>query len=404
MSISDSLLPPVLSRRRLARLVAGAAAAPAVAAAVPPAPAGAAPPGSGGGRVRLRRDPDSVVSAADVPLAEHAELTRSAGTVRTGVIETTGFSMLGVTWRSGTGHVRVRVRRAAGGWSVWEPVARLHDGPDPASAEGRRGRQGTEPLWVGPAEALQLEVSGSVSDSVLMLIDPGRRPEDAVAVPAEEPDHTAARATAGDRDRTPKPKLLTRKAWGANPKLRDGTQVVNRDLEQVHIHHTVNSNSYARSDVPALIRGMYRYHTKGLGWSDIGYNFLVDRFGRTWVGRKDSGRKLVRGAHTLGFNHRSMGVAVIGNFEVKRPNDKIVQAIVHLAAWRVDAYDLRPRDKIKRKSQGSDNYAPGEIVWLPVIDGHRDTNDTACPGKYLYAELPRIRRWVHTRIRRFNEG
>lgn len=402
MSISDSLLPPVLSRRRLARLVAGAAAVPAVAAAGPPPPAGAAPPGSGR-RVRLRRDPGSVVSAAEVPIAERAELTRTAGTVRTGVIETTGFSMLGVTWSAGPGHVRVRVRRAAGGWSDWEPVARMHDGPDAASEEGHGARGGTEPLWVGRAEALQVEVSGWVQEPVLVVIDPGRRAEDAVVVPEGEPDDTAARTVTGDRDRTPKPHLLTRKAWGANPKLRDGTQVVNRDLEQVHIHHTVNSNDYARSDVPALIRGMYRYHTKGLGWSDIGYNFLVDRFGRIWVGRKDSGRKLVRGAHTLGFNHRSMGVSVIGNFEVKRPDDKIIAAIVRLAAWRVDAYDLRPRDKIKRKSQGSDNYAPGETVWLPVIDGHRDTNDTACPGKHLYAELPRIRRRVHRRIRRFND-
>ncbi|NYJ00461.1 hypothetical protein HNR19_001159 [Nocardioides thalensis] len=403
MSISDSLLPPALSRRRLARLIAGAVAVPAVAAAVPPAPAGATPPGSGG-RVRLRRDAGSVVSAAELPLAEHAGVTRSAGTVRTAVIETTGFSMLGVTWASGTGHVRVRVRRAAGGWSDWESVARMHDGPDTGSAEGRRARGGTEPMWVGRAEALQVEVTGWAQQPVLMLIDPGRRAEDAVAVPEAERDDTVARTATGDRDRTPKPRLLTRRAWGANPKLRDGTQVVNRDLEQVHLHHTVNSNSYARSDVPGLIRGMYRYHTKGLGWSDLGYNFLVDRFGRIWIGRKDSGRKLVKGAHTLGFNHRSMGVAVIGNFEVKRPNDKIVRAIVQLAAWRVDAYDLRPRDTIKRKSQGSDNYAPGETVWLPVIDGHRDTNDTACPGKHLYAELPRIRRWVHTRIRRFNEG
>ena len=53
----------------------------------------------------------------------------------------------------------------------------------------------------------------------------------------------------------------------------------------MHVHHTVNSNGYRRADVPGLIRGMYRYHTKNLGWSDIGYNFLVDRFGRIWVGR-----------------------------------------------------------------------------------------------------------------------
>lgn len=400
MSFSDSLLPPALSRRRLARVIAGAAAAPAVATAVSP-PSGAAPPGSGG-RVRLRRDAGSVVRAADVPLADHAEWTRSAGTFRTRVIETTGFSMLGVTWRSGTAHVRVRVRRAAGGWSAWEPVERLHDGPDLDTGEARRTPPATEPVWVGRAEAVQVEVSGTPRDPVLALIDPGHRAED---------DQDAADDAAGDEvdtaralGRAPMPELRTRKQWGANPDLHDGTQVVNKVLKQVHLHHTVNSNSYARGDVPALIRAMYRYHTQSLGWSDLGYNFLVDRFGRIWIGRRGSGRKLVRGAHTLGFNHSAMGVAVIGNFEVKRPNDKIIRAIVRLSAWRLDWFDLPPRGTVKRRSHGSDRYPAGRIVELPVIDGHRDTNETACPGRYLYADIPRIRRRTARRIRRFRQG
>lgn len=402
MSISDSLLPPALSRRRLARLVAGAAAVPAAAAAVTPAPAGATPPGAGG-RVHLRRDPDSVVRAADVRLADHAEVSRSAGTVRTRVIETTGFSMLGVTWRSGTGHVRVRVRRAAGGWSAWQAVDRLHDGPDLDTEEARRTPPATEPVWVGRAVAVQVEVSGTPREPVLALIDPGRRAED----DQDDHDETAAGTepeTGRALGRAPMPDLRTRKQWGANPDLHDGTQVVNKVLKQVHIHHTVNSNSYTRGDVPALIRGMYRYHTQSLGWSDIGYNFLVDRFGRIWIGRRGSGRKLVRGAHTLGFNHSSMGVSVIGNFEVKRPNDKIIAAIVRLSAWRLDWFDLPPRGTVKRRSHGSDRFPAGDIVELPVIDGHRDTNETACPGKHLYAEIPRIRRRTARRIRRFRDG
>ena len=49
-------------------------------------------------------------------------------------------------------------------------------------------------------------------------------------------------------------------------------------------------------------------------------------------------------------------------------------------------------------SSGSDLYADRERVRLPVIDGHRDTNQTACPGDRLYDELPDIRRRTQWRI------
>ncbi len=169
------------------------------------------------------------------------------------------------------------------------------------------------------------------------------------------------------------------------------------------MHHTVNSNAYSRGDVPGMIRGMYRYHTNNLGWADIGYNFLVDRFGRIWVGRKHStwtGKSMIQGAHTLGFNHASVGVSVIGNFESGRPNKKILNAVARLAAWKLDAFGRHPLEKISIRSTGSDRYRAGKKVKLPVIDGHRDTNDTACPGSYLYQKLPVIRRRTARRINR----
>ncbi|GAA3826538.1 N-acetylmuramoyl-L-alanine amidase [Nocardioides panacisoli] len=387
MGISDSSLP----RRDLARLTAAAVAVPTLGALAAPAPAGAAP---GTRKVRLRPDRGSVVSAADVRLDGLEGTARTAGGLRTPVLETDRFSMLGVTWRSGTGSVRARVRRTDGRWSEWQPLAPLHDTPDHGSEEARHTPRATDLHWYGDADAVQLEVAGDAREPVLSLIDPGRRPEDAI-------EHESPRELA-DTDNTPRPHLLTRADWGADPRLRDGTQVVNKTMKQVHIHHTVNANDYHRRDVPALIRGMYRYHTQTLGWSDIGYNFLVDRFGRIWIGRKGSGHKIVRGAHTLGFNHKSMGVSVIGNFEVAKPNKDILRALVRLAAWRIDKYDLRPRGTVMRQSSGSDKYPAGTWVRLPVIDGHRDTNDTACPGRHLYAEIPHIRRAVHRRIQGFH--
>ena len=146
------------------------------------------------------------------------------------------------------------------------------------------------------------------------------------------------------------------------------------------MHHTVTANDYRRSDVAGLIRGMYRYHTASLGWSDLGYNFLVDRFGRSWVGRAGGPARRVRGAHTLGFNNTSTGISVIGNFEDAAPTTEVINAIVRLAAWKLDREGGVPSGTVRVRSQGSDRYPAGTTPRLPVIDGHRDTNQTACPG------------------------
>jgi uncharacterized protein with LGFP repeats len=200
------------------------------------------------------------------------------------------------------------------------------------------------------------------------------------------------------RDRAPRPPLLYRGQWGADESWRNGGPYFGRTIQQVHIHHTATGNDYTRSDVPALIRGMYRYHTHNLGWSDIGYNFLVDRFGRSWVGRAGGAAKTVRGAHTLGFNHTSTGISVIGNYEGASPSEAVIAAIVRIAAWKLDRFHRKPTGWIPVYSHGSDKYPEGRTVGLRVIDGHRDTNYTACPGARLYSKLGTIRNRTQRRV------
>ena len=185
--------------------------------------------------------------------------------------------------------------------------------------------------------------------------------------------------------------MLYRKDWKADERLRSGDPTYNRVLKQVHVHHTVNANDYRREDVAAIIRGIYAYHTQSLGWDDLGYNFLVDRFGRAWKGRAGRAGRLVRGAHTLGFNDTSTGIAAIGNFETARPTPAMLQTIAELAAWKLDKANVRPAGTVLVRSTGGDRHRAGTIAALPAIDGHRDTSRTACPGRHLYAELPRIR-------------
>jgi hypothetical protein len=342
--------------------------------------------------LRLAPERDAGVAAVDVPLRSEFE-PAGRGRFRTSRIHASRFSMVGFTWPAGDTRLRVRVR-ADGRWGSWQRAEAMPDIPDPASPEGRRARSGTELVWVGRSDGVQVESTvAPVRGLRLTLIEPGAEP--ALQVPR------AARQKPKP-GKAPRPNLRSRKAWGANEKLRSGSPRYNRTIQQVHVHHTVNSNNYSRADVPGLIRGMYRYHTRSLGWSDIGYNFLVDRFGRAWVGRAGGAARAVRGAHTLGFNSTSTGVAVIGNFEVARQRKVVETALVRLAAWKLDRYGRNPKGTVKVYSHGSDRFPAGRSVRLPVIDGHRDTNETACPGIRLYQRLPNVRRRAAERIANFH--
>lgn len=311
----------------------------------------------------------------------------------TGRHATEPFRMLGLTW-TGDLEAGLAVRtRSRGRWTGWQALQPMEDGPDPDTAE-ETVRRGVHPLWVGPSDGVEVRVVGERPPDALrlVLIDPGRRSAD-----RQERASIPARRTR--RRRAPRPALRSRRDWGADESLREGRPVMCRTIQQVHVHHTASGNDYSRSDVPGLIRGFYRYHTQSLGWSDLGYNFLVDRFGRTWVGRAGGPGRPVRGAHTLGFNHTSVGVAVIGNFEGHRVPDRVVRALVRLAAWKLDAYGRKPRGTARVYSKGSDRFGTGWVE-LKVIDGHRDTNQTACPGQELYERLPEIRRRARFHVKR----
>src|SRR6185312_2726608 len=96
------------------------------------------------------------------------------------------------------------------------------------------------------------------------------------------------------------------------------------------VHHTAGTNAYTRAQAPAIVRGIEVYHVKGNGWNDIGYNFLVDRFGNVYEGRRGGIDKNVVGAHAEGFNTGSIGVALIGNFQAATPPKPMQQALVKL--------------------------------------------------------------------------
>ena len=298
------------------------------------------------------------------------------------------FDLLGVTWKAGTvADVRVAARtHGARGWTAWTP---LEVTDTPSSGEARRARPGTEPLWVGDSDGYQVRVdvrSGRLPAGLRVdLVDPGRSAADG-QVGTGRPMQAAEAATA-------QPPVYTRAQWGADESLRRNGPSYTGTPKAGFVHHTAGANGYSEADVPRIIRGIYAYHVKGNGWSDIGYNFLVDRFGRLWEGRYGGMSADVLGAHTGGFNVDSFAVSAIGDYQKAAAPATMVDSIARLLAWKLSLAHRDPNGTTVLTSQGggTSRYRAGTRVTFNVISGHRDAGSTECPGKNLYAQLPLIR-------------
>ncbi|CAN5561330.1 hypothetical protein BH11ACT8_BH11ACT8_34330 [soil metagenome] len=326
-----------------------------------------------------------------------------------------GYGAVGVTWQHGTtiaeSDIDVEVRtQDTSGWSDWMSMSYSDEhGPDPDSEEAARARPGTDELLVGNVDQVQVRIDtrkqGAPADLKLAVIDPGvptattrQRPAidtgtlpsatPAVATPAGQADGRGDGASEGGDATlaatafTPKPQIFSRAQWGADERMRDASSLHYYEVHAGFVHHTVNANNYKARDVPAILRGIYAYHTRSRGWSDIGYNYLVDRFGRIWEGRYGGVDRPVVGAHTLGYNDDAFAMSAIGNYEEVKPSNATVEAYGALFAWKLSLHGVYAGSKRQ--------YVTSR--YFQAINGHRDAAATACPGKYLYAKIPKIRR------------
>ena len=160
------------------------------------------------------------------------------------------------------------------------------------------------------------------------------------------------------------------------------------------VHHTAGANSYTPAQAAAIVRGIEVYHVQGNGWNDIGYNFLVDRFGTVYEGRAGGITRNVIGAHSEGFNSGTVGIALIGNFTNAVPPRAMQDALVKLLAWRLDVAHVDPLSRVVYLSGGNAKFKAGRSVTLRAISGHRDTGPSECPGNDAYALLPAIAKRV----------
>ena len=266
----------------------------------------------------------------------------------TGELSRPHFGAAGVTWTGATpAGTTVEVRlREKGSWSGWQALAPSdEDGPDQGTAEARSAVHGTEPLLTDGADGVQVRVSSpsgaAPAGLKVQTVDPGTAPADSarsslVATPAA---FVTPAATVG----AVRPTIITRAQWGADESLRRCAPVYLPGIKAAVLHHTVSSNTYTAASAAAEIRSDYAYHTVSLGWCDLGYNFVVDRFGQIYEGRAGGVDRLVQGAHAIGFNGETFGVAALGDFEVAQPPAVMVSAIERLVAWKLGLSHIDPR-------------------------------------------------------------
>jgi hypothetical protein len=292
------------------------------------------------------------------------------------------FDVLGVRGpRAVHGRLEVRVRRRGGRWSPWVALA-VHGDHAPDTGSGERA---SDPVWAGGCDELQLRAPGPLRAKLRVHF---------VAVPAVG-RHSAVRATAAAKQAQPgtPPPIIPRSAWGGDsvpPRAAPQYGVV----QMAFVHHTVTANDYTPDQSASIVLAIAKYHRDTNGWNDIGYNFLVDRYGQVFEGRAGGVGQAVVGAHAQGYNSQSTGVALLGTFSDVPIPEPAMAAVAQLLGWKMSLHGVPCEGGLTIVSGGGslNRYGSGTPVPMQRISGHRDGDKTECPGNTLYGQLPELRR------------
>lgn len=264
------------------------------------------------------------------------------------------FDLIGL---DGPGELRTRL-----GDGRWTPWIHVHDA--------------TQPVWTGPSDTFQVR---SHRARRVRLTRTGPAPR------------VAARA-ARQAQASAQPAIITRAQWGGD-QLPPKQDPIYGTVQVGFVHHTVTANTYAPQDSAGIVLGICRYHRDHNGWNDIGYQFLVDKYGQVFEGRAGGVDLAVVGAQAQGYNSASTGVSCLGDYTSGALTEAGVAAVAQLLAWKLSLHGVPTTGEVTVVSQGGETnrYPAGRPVTLQRISGHRDGDATSCPGEALYAQLDDIR-------------
>jgi uncharacterized protein with LGFP repeats len=342
----------------------------------------------------------------DTQLAQQPLVGVGGGVTVRELSQQTPFSLFALTGDLNGTSTRVRARRADGSWGPWYQTEYETGVADAA------GPRSTDPVFVGTTTVVQVAVTRPGDAPVTRApAEPapgerslGYRPastehafgENLSAIlisPPQAPVRSHWVPPTGVMLPGQPPSVISRADWGADESLRCGSPVYDNGIRAAVVHHTAGSNDYSPQESAGIVKAIYTYHSKTLGWCDIAYNALVDKYGQVFEGSSGGLTKAVEGFHTGGFNRNTFGVAMIGNFDDVPPTPLQLRAVGRLIGWRLGLDGVDPKATVALESEGSHytNYPAGSTATLPTIFTHRDVGNTDCPGNAAYALMDEIR-------------
>ena len=365
----------------------------------------------------------------------------SSGGVYTSPVVRTSFpaTHIGLHWRADApagDQVLFDLRTSVDGstWSQWQS---LYVESEPS--ENPRRERFAALVWAGGARYVQYRAAfpagapdatalQNVTITVLAAAPPSASFQAAHtrSTPTPKPIAGATPASTKDAGSLEPPfdsgVLISRETWGAPESYRydsRGAEIWPRmyiPTKKIVVHHTADPATppahpsypypaYDADQAVQYVRTVYYYHAITRGWGDIGYNALIDRFGRVFEGRRgrdngpNGGREIISpdvvAGHALNCNEGAAGVALIGNYDVNQlgsNEETMLGTLVEFLTWSCRRHYIWPN--------ASSDFLQVNWVWrqgIQDISGHRDVNFTACPGQYLYARLPDLRQKVASR-------
>ncbi len=245
--------------------------------------------------------------------------------------------------------------RVHGRWRRWVAVPEAGDhGPD-----GAGPTHGTDPVWTGGAEALQLRWRGAPRALRARFVRVTRRPR----------IRAVARAAQGGA----MPAIVRRSEWDPADRCHPRATPEYGTVQMAFVHHTVSANEYGPEDSAAIVLSICRYHRDSNGWNDLGYNFLVDKYGRLFEGRAGGMDRAVVGAQAQGWNSQSTSVSNLGTYSSVPQSDAALQAMAQLLAWKLPLHGVPVAGSVTLTSAGGslNRYPAGGRATFERISGHR---------------------------------